>query len=75
MPKQNLLDTLVSRGLVALDELGAIKADAKKQGLSIEDTLYQRGVDEEAILEAKSEILGFPTKNLMGTKVPFDVLR
>ena len=65
----------MSRGLVALDELGAIKADAKKQGLSIEDTLYQRGVDEEAILEAKSEILGFPTKNLMGTKVPFDVLR
>jgi len=75
MPKQNLLDTLVSRGLVLLDEIGAIKADAKKQGLSIEDTLYKRGVDEEAILEAKSEILGFPTKNLMGTKVPFDVLR
>ena len=65
----------MSRGLVLLDEIGAIKADAKKQGLSIEDTLYKRGVDEEAILEAKSEILGFPTKNLMGTKVPFDVLR
>jgi type IV pilus assembly protein PilB len=37
--------------------------------------LYQRGVDEIAILQAKSEILGYPVKSLTGVQVPFEVLR
>src|SRR3989338_9121989 len=75
MSKKNLLDSLVSKGVIALDDLGSVKAEAKKQGLSAEEILYQRGVSEDAVLEVKSEILGVPAKRLMGTKVPYELLR
>src|SRR3989344_1012776 len=75
MSKKNLLDSLVSKGVIALDDLASVKAEAKKQGLSAEEILYQRGVSEDAVLEVKSEILGVPAKRLMGTKVPYELLR
>jgi len=75
MAKKNLLDTLATRGVITLEDVGAIKADAKKQGVSVETMLYQRGVDEEAVLQAKSEVLDYPAKSLTGAKVAFNILR
>lgn len=75
MPAKNLLDILVSRGNLALDEVPKIKAEAKKNGVTPEDILYDRGVDEGVILEAKGDILGFPVKRLSGTKVLFSILK
>src|SRR3989344_4180514 len=75
MPRKNLLDSLVAQGVITLDDITAVKTEAKRQGVAPEDVLYQRGVDERAIIKAKSEILGFPIKSLLGAKIPYEILR
>lgn len=75
MAAKNILDVLAAKGTVTLEEAAAIKAEAKKRGTTSEEIAYERGIDENAVLEAKSEALGFPTRRLVGTKVLFDILK
>ncbi|MBI2096796.1 MAG: hypothetical protein HYT40_01410, partial [Candidatus Sungbacteria bacterium] len=66
MARKNILDSLVTKGVITLDDIGSVKAEARKVGISVEEALYQRGIDENAVLEAKSEILGIPERRLLG---------
>src|SRR3989344_1674837 len=71
---KTLIDTLVAKNLLDLTRAGEAKKTAKEKGVSIEDILYQFGLKEEDVAEAKSELTGHPVRYLRGGPVPFDVL-
>ncbi|MBI2054572.1 MAG: type II/IV secretion system protein, partial [Candidatus Sungbacteria bacterium] len=66
---------LVSAGVLSLEEVSGIKSAAKKKGVTAEEMLYERGVSEEVVLQAKGEVFGLPVKKLPGAKIEFNVLR
>lgn len=75
MTKNNLLDLLVSKGVISLEDAASIKSEAKVKGITPEDALYERGIDENAIFKAKSEMLGIPLRSIGGSKVLFHLLK
>ena len=72
---KTILDILVSKGLLDLNEAGQIRKEAKDKNLGLDEILYARGVKEVDAAEAKSELTGLPTKYLQGVRLPFEVLR
>ncbi len=71
---KTILDILISKGLLNLDESAKIRGEAKEKKEGLEDALYARGIAERDVAEAKSELTGLPIKNLAGAPVPFDAL-
>ncbi|MBI4225184.1 MAG: type II/IV secretion system protein [Candidatus Sungbacteria bacterium] len=74
MPK-NLLDILVTKGLLNLADAVSLRKEAGEKNMPLEDILYQHGISETEIAEAKSELTGFPVKYLQGQEIPEDALR
>ena len=74
MAARSVLDVLVASGTVSLEAADAIKKSARETGENIETLLIARGVDEEKILEAKSQVLGIPARKVAAGTIPFDVL-
>ncbi len=72
---QTLLDILITKGLIGLTEAGELRKEALDKKVPLEDLLYQRGISEEEVAEAKSELTGFPTKYFRGNEIPEDALR
>lgn len=72
---KTILDILISRGFITISEAGEIRQDAKERGVPLEEVLYSRGIRETDLVEAKSELTGYPTKYLQGTAIPHEVLR
>lgn len=70
-----LLDILITKGVLSLTEAAALRKEAAEKKISLEDTLYQRGISETEVAEAKSELTGFPTKYLQGNEIPEEALR
>ncbi|MBI3627126.1 MAG: hypothetical protein HY220_00005, partial [Candidatus Sungbacteria bacterium] len=75
MASKNLLDVLASNGALSLEDVSKVKAEAKRKGVAPEDVLYEKGLDEYIVLDAKSEIFGVPVKKLAGTKSAFGLLK
>ncbi len=71
---KTLTDQLIAKGLIDLTRAGEAKKTAKEKGVAIEDILYQFGIREEDVAEAKSELTGLPARYLRGAPVPFDIL-
>ncbi|MBI3442784.1 MAG: type II/IV secretion system protein [Candidatus Sungbacteria bacterium] len=70
-----LLDILITKGLLNLNEAAPLRKEAADTKVSLEDILYQHDISETEVAEAKSELTGFPTKYLQGQEVPEDALR
>ena len=71
---KNILDILVSRGILDLSETEQIRKEAKEKKTGLEEVLYARGLKETDVAETKSELTGHPTKYLRGVKLPTEVL-
>lgn len=71
---KNILDILVSRNILDLNETGQIRKEAKDKNLNLDEVLYARGIKEIDVAEAKSELTGYPTKYLRGVRLPAEVL-
>lgn len=72
---KTIADILVGKGILQLQEAAESRKEAKEKGISLEEVLYQKGVSQTDVVTAKSEVTGFPVKDLHGTNVPFDVLQ
>lgn len=73
MPKI-LIDILVGKNLLSLEEASKIRKEAKEKNLSPEDILYSHGISENDVAEAKGELAGLPTQYLKGLDINADAL-
>lgn len=55
-----ILDVLVAKNSITLDDASSIRNDVRRTGKSIAELLVARGIDEQEILQAKSEVLSVP---------------
>lgn len=70
-----ILDVLVAKGIITLDDATSIRNDTRRTGKSIIETLIARGIEENAILQAKSEVLAVPIWERGSTPISFDILQ
>ncbi|TSC78679.1 MAG: hypothetical protein G01um101433_140 [Parcubacteria group bacterium Gr01-1014_33] len=72
---KSLTDILVTKGIIDLAEAASSQSEAKEKNAAIDEILYQHGVAETDVAEAKSALTGYPTKYLEGKEIPFELLR
>ncbi|MBI3420930.1 MAG: type II/IV secretion system protein [Candidatus Sungbacteria bacterium] len=72
---KNLFDILITRQIIGLADVARIRKEAIDRNMLPEEILYEQGVSETNVAEAKSELTGFPTHYLQGIEVPEDALR
>ena len=72
---KNIVDILVSKKLLELEEGTRVRKEAKEKKAPADDLLYARGITEADVAEAKSILTGYPVKYLKGVAIPFEVLR
>ena len=66
---KNIIDILVSKALLKLNEGAEIRKEAKEKKVPIDDVLYIHGITETDVAEAKSELFGYPVRYLKGARV------
>jgi type IV pilus assembly protein PilB len=71
----DLLQLLVTNGVIDPVRAQELKAEVAKPGASIEMVLTKEGVPLSAILKAKGDFYGIPTREVGENSVPFDILR
>ncbi len=71
----SILDILAQKEIINRGDVGRIKTEAESAGVSLEQILIKRGVNEDAILDAKGEYYNIPTRNLEGKQIPFSILK
>lgn len=71
----NLLALLSDKGIIPAEKIGALEAEARTTNASTEAVLIKNGISPGAILAAKADYYGIPSRELSGSKVPFDILR
>src|SRR3989338_499251 len=72
---KTIIDILAAKGTITLDEGVEVRREAKEKGVPMDEVLYARGIPENDVAEAKSELTGYPAKRLEGQQVPFGMLR
>ncbi|MEK7541776.1 MAG: GspE/PulE family protein [Patescibacteria group bacterium] len=72
---KTIIDILISKNLLSLEEGARLRKEARDKGVPLDDLLYQRGIRETDVAEAKSSLTGYPIKYLQGIEIPFEVLR
>lgn len=75
MADSRFVDLLLQKSLITRSRLESAKAEVEQGGFLLEEALERAGISQEAILEAKTQITGIPSKSLEGGRVPFDILR
>ena len=71
----SILDILAQKAVIKPNDVARLKAEADSTGLPLDQILMKRGVDETAVLEAKGEYYGIPTRVIGNEQVPFSVLK
>ena len=71
---KNILDVLVGKAILKLNEGPEIRKEAKEKNLRLDDVLYMHGITEHDVAEAKSEFSGYPVKYLNGELAPGDAI-
>ena len=71
----SILDILAQKEIIKRGDIGRIKTEADTAGISIEQILIKKGVNEDAILDAKGAYYNIPTRNLEGQQIPFTILK
>ena len=72
---KTLADILASKGVIGLPDVSVIKKEAKEKRTSVESVLYERGVSEVDVAEAKSALSGYPVRYLEGRALEGDILK
>lgn len=72
---QSLGEVLMSKNLISREEWLNSQKEAEDKNISIEEALQAKGIQENELFEAKSEILNIPLKSLKNFRVSFDVLK
>lgn len=77
MAKQkNLLDNLLTNGLIKAEALEKVKKEAERDNRNVEELVLERGlVSEDKLYRLKGEFLKVPFKDLAGTKPGADILK
>ena len=75
MSIRSVLDVLAAEGMITLTNAAEIRREARKNGVSIEDELFSRGIAEADILKARGEAFGLPIADLSEKKVEFNLLK
>src|ERR1035437_4936766 len=70
----SLIDVLVQKNIISLDDVSNIEREMAEQSLSVEDVLLRRGINNDDILASKAEYLDVPRRDLAGIEVSFNVL-
>jgi type IV pilus assembly protein PilB len=71
----SILDILAQKEIINRGDIGRIKTEADTAGISLEQILIKRGINEDAILDAKGAYYNIPTRNLEGQQIPFSILK
>ena len=71
----SILDILAQKEIIKRGDIGRIKTEADSAGVPLEQVLMKRGVNEDAILDAKGVYYNIPTRSLEGQQIPFAVLK
>ncbi len=71
----SILDILAQKEIIKRGDIGRIKTEAESAGISLEQVLMKRGINEAAILDAKGKYYNIPTRDLEGQQIPFAVLK
>ncbi|MFC1594825.1 GspE/PulE family protein [Patescibacteria group bacterium] len=75
MAAKSILDLLVNRNVVTLESAKKFREEARSSGKNLEEVLIDHEVPAKQILEAKSEVLGIPIRDLAGYKVTYEILK
>ena len=71
---KTLLDILTAKGAIDLVQTSEIRKEAKEKNVPFDDVLYQYGVTEPAVAEAKSELTGYPVRKTSELPLSFESL-
>ncbi len=71
----SILDILAQKEIISRGDISRIKTEAEFAGVPLEQILIKKGVNEEAILDAKGQYYNIPTRNLAGLQIPFSILK
>ena len=71
----SLLDEFVKRKIILEGEAAAVVEQMEHQGLSLDEALIKRGLDEQSILQVRSEYLKIPIRDLKKNPSDAQVLR
>ena len=71
---KSLIDALIARDAITQQQASDIRREAKEKKVPLEDLLYEHGVLEARVAEAKSDMTGYPTRFLEGQMVSFEIL-
>ena len=66
---------LASKCVIGLPDVAAIKKEAKEKHATIEEILYERGISQIDVAEAKSALTGYPVRYLEGRGLEGDILK
>ncbi len=72
---KTITDILISKGALDADSSAAILDETQTNNILLEDVLYQRGITEKEVAEAKSELTGYPIKYMRDEPVDFEILK
>ncbi|MDZ4260287.1 MAG: GspE/PulE family protein, partial [Candidatus Sungbacteria bacterium] len=72
---KNIIDVLVSKAILKLNEGSEIRKEAKEKGVPVDDILYTHGITETDVAAAKSDLFGYPVKYLKGEVIAGEILR
>lgn len=71
----SILDILAQKEIIKKGDIGRIKTEAESAGVSVEQILLKKGINEDAVLDAKGIYYNIPTRNLEGQQIPFSILK
>ncbi len=71
----DILDVLATKKVIDRKTLAAFRDEIRMTHLSAEQVARKHGVSDEALVDAKGELLGIPTKSVKDKTIPFEVLQ
>lgn len=71
----NLSEILVSKNLINNLDFIKYEKEAREKNLALEEVLISRGINEDVLYAAKSEVLEVPYKKIKNLNIPMEVLK
>ncbi len=71
----SILEILAQKEIIKVGDIDRIKDEASTAGVSVEQILIKKGINEDAILDSKGQYYNIPTRNLANQHIPFSVLQ
>lgn len=71
----SLSEILISKNIVSKENLTEYEKQAKKENTPLEDILIKNGINEDAVVMAKSETLNIPFEKIKDINIPFEILK